>query len=234
MTEYVITRWYRPPELILVRRSRLTHPRSHSCSSTRSTHRKSPLLRDRCMRRQGPATRRSTCGVLGASWESFLCVSRYVKTTAGQFWSGFVLCWFGSWFCWSCFCCSAIAGAGPFGYSSLMTAGRMRLTQIFPGRDYVDQIKVILSRSAHHLRKTRRLLQTRKLGITSKAWVISEAALGLLAPGCHRRILDILDQILQFDPAKRLSAADCLAHPWLEEHHDPSDEIEHPCSTAFV
>lgn len=28
MTEYVITRWYRPPELILVRRSR-THPRSH-------------------------------------------------------------------------------------------------------------------------------------------------------------------------------------------------------------
>ena len=29
MTEYVITRWYRPPELILVRRTRLAHPRRH-------------------------------------------------------------------------------------------------------------------------------------------------------------------------------------------------------------
>jgi serine/threonine protein kinase len=40
--------------------------------------------------------------------------------------------------------------------------------------------------------------------------------------------------MLQVDPAKRLSAADCLAHSWLEEHHDASDEIEHPCSTTFT
>eukprot|EP01043_Picozoa_sp_COSAG02_P027054 COSAG02_NODE_1578_length_11853_cov_3.734048_5_plen_140_part_00 len=57
---------------------------------------------------------------------------------------------------------------------------------------------------------------------------------GSLLPEATAGSLDILDQILQFDPAKRLSAADCLAHPWLEEHHDPDDVIEHPCSTAFT
>ena len=31
MTEYVITRWYRPPELILVRRSTLSHARYNAC-----------------------------------------------------------------------------------------------------------------------------------------------------------------------------------------------------------
>lgn len=55
-----------------------------------------------------------------------------------------------------------------------------------------------------------------------------------LLPAATAASLDLLEQILQFDPKKRLRAADCLTHPWLEEHHDPTDEIEHPCPSTFT
>ena len=111
----------------------------------------------------------------------------------------------------------------------------MSRIQIFPGRDYVDQIKEILSKIGSPSDEDKAFITNQKardhiksLGMFKKQpWVA-------LMPEASQGSLDLLDQILQFDPAKRLSAADCLAHPWLEEHHDPSDEIEHPCSTAFT
>ena len=117
----------------------------------------------------------------------------------------------------------------------LVLTGCMSRIQIFPGRDYVDQIKVILSKIGSPSDEDKAFITNQKardhiksLGMFKKQpWVA-------LMPEASQGSLDLLDQILQFDPAKRLSAADCLAHPWLEEHHDPSDEIEHPCSTAFT
>ncbi len=35
---------------------------------------------------------------------------------------------------------------------------------------------------------------------------------------------DMLDRLLQFNPEKRLTAEQALAHPYLKELHDPSDE----------
>ena len=55
-----------------------------------------------------------------------------------------------------------------------------------------------------------------------------------LLPAATAASLDLLEQILQFRPEKRLRAADCLKHPWLEEHHDPTEEVEHPCMLSEV
>ena len=36
--------------------------------------------------------------------------------------------------------------------------------------------------------------------------------------------LDLLEKILVFDPRKRISATECLAHEYLGSYHDPRDE----------
>ena len=36
--------------------------------------------------------------------------------------------------------------------------------------------------------------------------------------------IDLLQKMLRFNPHKRPTAAECLAHPYLSEYHDPEDE----------
>eukprot|EP00184_Porphyridium_aerugineum_P004093 CAMPEP_0184694410 /NCGR_PEP_ID=MMETSP0313-20130426/2385_1 /TAXON_ID=2792 /ORGANISM="Porphyridium aerugineum, Strain SAG 1380-2" /LENGTH=422 /DNA_ID=CAMNT_0027152701 /DNA_START=530 /DNA_END=1798 /DNA_ORIENTATION=+ len=44
------------------------------------------------------------------------------------------------------------------------------------------------------------------------------------------KALDLMERLLSFDPAKRLNAAEALAHPYLEDYHDPEDEPDAPDS----
>ena len=36
---------------------------------------------------------------------------------------------------------------------------------------------------------------------------------------------NILDNMLALDPEERLSAEQCLQHPYFESYHDPEDEV---------
>jgi mitogen-activated protein kinase 1/3 len=148
MTEYVITRWYRPPELILTR--------SYDCSIDM----------------------------------------------------------------WSAGC----------------ILGELLLRKpIFPGRDYVDQIKVILSKIGSPSADDKAFITNKKArDHVASLGKFKKQPWSALLPAATAASLDLLEQILQFDPKKRLRAADCLTHPWLEEHHDPTDEIEHPCPSTFT
>lgn len=40
--------------------------------------------------------------------------------------------------------------------------------------------------------------------------------------------LDLLEQLLQFDPARRVNVEKALEHRWLEVYHEPEEEISHP------
>lgn len=42
---------------------------------------------------------------------------------------------------------------------------------------------------------------------------------------------DLLERMLTFDPARRYTVEQCLAHPYLESLHDPTDEPT--CATPF-
>jgi len=43
--------------------------------------------------------------------------------------------------------------------------------------------------------------------------------------------LDLLERLLAFDPAERITVEDALEHPYLAIWHDPNDEPE--CATPF-
>jgi len=37
--------------------------------------------------------------------------------------------------------------------------------------------------------------------------------------------LDLLDKLLTFNPNKRITVEQALAHPYLEQYYDPHDEV---------
>lgn len=39
------------------------------------------------------------------------------------------------------------------------------------------------------------------------------------------KALDLLDKMLTFNPHKRITVEDALAHPYLEQYYDPADEV---------
>eukprot|EP00298_Acanthocystis_sp_HF-20_P023715 c33483_g1_i1.p1 GENE.c33483_g1_i1~~c33483_g1_i1.p1 ORF type:complete len:343 (+),score=112.20 c33483_g1_i1:59-1087(+) len=45
-----------------------------------------------------------------------------------------------------------------------------------------------------------------------------------LFPNANPQAIDLIQKLLAYDPRKRLSAQECLAHPYLEEFHDEEDE----------
>ena len=43
-------------------------------------------------------------------------------------------------------------------------------------------------------------------------------------PKARPEAVDLLSKMLVFNPHKRLTAVQCLEHPYLSEYHDPEDE----------
>lgn len=48
--------------------------------------------------------------------------------------------------------------------------------------------------------------------------------LQLLFPRATPLALDLLERLIAFNPAKRITVDDALRHPYLEPYHDPDDE----------
>jgi serine/threonine protein kinase len=45
-------------------------------------------------------------------------------------------------------------------------------------------------------------------------------------PNATKEAIDLLNKLLQYSPLKRLTAKEALAHPYFEELHDESEELE--------
>lgn len=101
---------------------------------------------------------------------------------------------------------------------------------MFPGENYLEQINLIFavvgtpstedSEWIHNKNARRYLLS---FPATEKqSWK-------KLYPNYkNSNVLDLIDKLLAFNPFKRMTVDQALAHPYVEQYHDPSDE---PIST---
>ncbi|KAJ8402573.1 hypothetical protein AAFF_G00366560 [Aldrovandia affinis] len=96
---------------------------------------------------------------------------------------------------------------------------------IFPGKHYLDQLNHILgilgSPSQEDLNciintKARNYLQALPQKLKN-SWKT-------LYPNADSKALDLLDRMLTFNPIKRITVEEALAHPYLEQYYDPTDE----------
>lgn len=96
---------------------------------------------------------------------------------------------------------------------------------LFPGKDHVHQFSIITD-----------LLGSPPKDVINT--ICSENTLKFVTSLPHRDpisfserfktvepdAVDLLEKMLVFDPKKRVTAADALAHPYLAPYHDPTDE----------
>ncbi|XP_057533607.1 mitogen-activated protein kinase homolog MMK2 isoform X2 [Amaranthus tricolor] len=96
---------------------------------------------------------------------------------------------------------------------------------LFPGKDYIHQLKLITEligspddasigflQSDHARRYVRQLPQHPKQSFTAKF------------PNASPMALDLLDKMLVFDPSKRITVSEALRHPYLAPLHDINEE----------
>ncbi|KAJ8581912.1 Pkinase-domain-containing protein [Rhizopogon salebrosus TDB-379] len=106
---------------------------------------------------------------------------------------------------------------------------------LFPGRDYHDQLSIILdilgtpsiddfyAISSQRSREYIRALPFRK-----------NKPFPQLFPSANPLAIDFLEKCLTFSPKRRITVAEALQHPYFEPYHDPDDEpVADPIDPSF-
>ncbi|BGO91852.1 hypothetical protein NBRC10512_007650 [Rhodotorula toruloides] len=96
---------------------------------------------------------------------------------------------------------------------------------IFKGKDYIDQLNIVL----HFLgtpsdRTLRRVGSPRAQDYIRSLPYKLGVPLVQLFPQANPLALDLLAKLLAFDPHERISCEDALLHPYLSVWHEPADE----------
>jgi len=103
---------------------------------------------------------------------------------------------------------------------------------IFRGRDYVDQLSQILNCLGTPTEDAlRRVGSPRAQDYIRSLPIKPRVPFQQLYPHANPLAIDLLGQMLCFDPAQRTSCENALNHPYLSVWHDPMDEPV--CQTKF-
>ncbi|CAA7264289.1 unnamed protein product [Cyclocybe aegerita] len=96
---------------------------------------------------------------------------------------------------------------------------------LFPGRDYHHQLTLILDVLGTPTLDEFYAITTRRSRDYIRALPFrKKRPFGTLFPNANPLAVDFLTKTLTFDPKKRITVEDALAHPYLEAYHDPDDE----------
>ncbi|KAK0220499.1 probable MAP kinase Kpp2 [Armillaria ostoyae] len=96
---------------------------------------------------------------------------------------------------------------------------------LFPGRDYHHQLTLILDVLGTPTLDEFYAITTRRSRDYIRALPFRKRRpFSAIFPNATPLAIDFLTKTLTFDPKKRISVEDALAHPYLEAYHDPDDE----------
>lgn len=96
---------------------------------------------------------------------------------------------------------------------------------IYKGRDYVDQLNQILHYLGTPSEDTlRRVGSPRAQDYIRSLPIKPRIAFSNIFPKANPLAIDLLSQLLCFDPAKRISCDQALNHAYFQVWHDPTDE----------
>ncbi|KAF5310800.1 hypothetical protein D9619_008062 [Psilocybe cf. subviscida] len=96
---------------------------------------------------------------------------------------------------------------------------------LFPGRDYHHQLTLILDILGTPTLDEFYAITTRRSRDYIRALPFrKKRPFATLFPNANPLAVDFLTKSLTFDPKKRITVEDALAHPYLEAYHDPEDE----------
>ncbi|GMR41786.1 hypothetical protein PMAYCL1PPCAC_11981 [Pristionchus mayeri] len=96
---------------------------------------------------------------------------------------------------------------------------------LFPGKHYLDQLNLILGVIGSPSQEDLQCIINEK----ARQYLISlphkpRQPWNRLYPNADNRALDLLDKMLTFNPNRRITIEEALAHPYLEQYYDPNDE----------
>lgn len=98
---------------------------------------------------------------------------------------------------------------------------------IFPGKHYLDQLNHILGILGSPSQEDLNCI----INLKARNYLLSlphknKVPWNRLFPNADPKALDLLDKMLTFNPHKRIEVEQALAHPYLEQYYDPSDEVK--------
>ncbi|KAK9822621.1 hypothetical protein WJX74_011011 [Apatococcus lobatus] len=108
----------------------------------------------------------------------------------------------------------------------------LQRTPLFPGADYLDQLKRIIKVLGSPSDAELTFIQhPRARSYLNQLPASNRVDFQTLYPSASPLAIDLLDQMLQFDPRRRISVEAALAHPYLAALHD--QHAEPVCSEPF-
>ncbi|KRX14941.1 Mitogen-activated protein kinase 1, partial [Trichinella nelsoni] len=96
---------------------------------------------------------------------------------------------------------------------------------LFPGKHYLDQLNLILAVVGSPSEEDLQCIVNDK----ARSYLISlppkeKQPWNKIYPHADQKALDLLDKMLTFNPNRRITVEQALAHPYLEQYYDPADE----------